>query len=320
MSNKEIILRTTHLSKQFVEDDGRTFVACDDINLELKKGKTLAVVGESGSGKSTLLKMLMGMVKPTEGEIWYRQNEIEHFGRKELRELYQEVQMVFQDPLASFHPKMKVVDIVTDPLLNYKRIKRKDKEEKAKELLSMVELPQEVLNRYPADMSGGQRQRVAIARALSLEPEILLCDEITSALDVCIQKNIIELLVNMQKQRGLSMVFISHDLALVSKLAHQVMVMYLGHVVEVLPGEKVANESLHPYTKALLSAVYSVHQKEEHHTTQIVSEPSAREQMANACPFANRCPKAMPKCKTQKPKLQEKYPNHQVGCFLYQEN
>ena len=249
---KDIILRANHIVKQFPASHGRTLTACDDVNLNVYRGKTLGIIGESGCGKSTFVRMLISLDQPTSGEILYRGKDLVKMNRKETWENRQNMQMVFQDPLNSFNPKMKLIDILTEPLMNYGKIRRSEREAKAKELLRMVELPEDFVYRYPHNMSGGQRQRVSIARALSLEPEILVCDEATSALDVSIQKTVIELLVKLQKEKNISMVFICHDLALIQSFAHQVAVMYLGHIVEVLPGEDVSEHALHPYTQAPL--------------------------------------------------------------------
>lgn len=300
--------------KQFPASGGKTLTACNDINLNVYKGKTLGIVGESGCGKSTFVRMVISMDKPTSGEILFHGKNIVNFSEKEKWLNRQNMQMVFQDPLASFNPKMKIVDILTEPLMNFGRLKRSQKEAKAKELLEMVELPADFMYRYPHNMSGGQRQRISIARALSLEPEILVCDEATSALDVSIQKTVIELLVRLQKEKKISMIFICHDLALISSFAHQIAVMYLGHIVEVLPGEDVAHNSVHPYTLALLGAQFSIHMDPNEKIESIESEAPSPLDVPKGCPFQNRCEHCMPKCKTEKPVLKEIAPGHEVAC------
>ena len=241
----DIVLEAKHVVKQFPASDGRLLTACNDVTLNVYRGKTLGIVGESGCGKSTFVRMLTQMDTPTSGEILLHGKDILHLKGEERRLNRQNLQMVFQDPLASFNPKMKVMDILTEPLRNFGRLKRADREAKARELLRMVELPEDFVYRYPHSMSGGQRQRIGIARALALEPEILVCDEATSALDVSIQETIIQLLVRLQREKQISIVFICHDLALVQSFSHQIAVMYLGHVVEVIPGEQVARGALH---------------------------------------------------------------------------
>lgn len=258
-SNEEnMILETKNLTKIFTTYDGKDLVACNNINLKVYKGKTLGLVGESGSGKTTFIRMLMNLEKPSSGEILYHGRDVNKFSEKEIWENRQKIQMIFQDPWAAFNPKMNVLDILTEPLLNYKRIKKSDREKVAAKLLKMVELPEEYMYRYSQNMSGGQKQRLGIARAISLEPEILICDEATCALDVSIQKIIIELLVRLQKEKNISMVFICHDLALVQSFAHEIAVMNKGNIVEIIDGDKIQNAS-HPYTKKLIDSVFSIH-------------------------------------------------------------
>lgn len=256
--NEEVILETKNLTKIFKTYKNEDFYACDNINLKVYKGKTLGIVGESGSGKSTYVRMIMNLEKPTNGEILYYGKDLTKFSKNEIWESRQNIQMVFQDPWAAFNPKMTVLDILTEPLINYKKIDKKDKENVAKKLLKMVELPEEFINKYPQNMSGGQKQRIGIARAISLEPEILICDEATSALDVSIQKNIVELLVKLQKEKGISIIFICHDLALTRAISHEIAVMEKGKVVEVLDGNEV-NNAKHPYTKKLLDCIFSIY-------------------------------------------------------------
>lgn len=312
--DSEIVLKAEHIVKQFPASGGRTLTACNDINLNVYKGKTLGIVGESGCGKSTFVRMLISMDEPTSGEITFHGKDIVHLSGKEKWQNRQNMQMVFQDPLASFNPKMKIIDILTEPLMNFGRLKKSEKEAKARELLEMVELPADFMYRYPHNMSGGQRQRIGIARALSLEPEILVCDEATSALDVSIQKNIIELLVRLQKEKGISIVFICHDIALISAFAHQIAVMYLGHIVEVIPGEQVAKEAGHPYTQALLGALFSIHMDPSRKIESIESEAPSPLDVPAGCPFQNRCGHCMEKCRTEKPVLKPVGEGHLVAC------
>lgn len=257
-NKKEMILETKNLTKVFETYNGGTLIACNNVSLQVYKGETLGIVGESGSGKTTFIRMLMNLEKPTSGEILYRGKDINKLSEKEIWENRQKIQMVFQDPWAAFNPKMNVLDILTEPLLNYKRIKKSEKQKVAAELLKMVELPEDFMYKYAQNMSGGQKQRLGIARAISLEPEILICDEATSALDVSIQKTIIELLVRLQKEKNISMVFICHDLALINSFAHEIAVMNRGNIVEVVEGAKVRDAN-HPYTKKLIESVFSIH-------------------------------------------------------------
>ena len=315
-NEKDIVLRSEHIVKQFPASRGRTLTACNDINLNVYKGKTLGVVGESGCGKSTFVRMVISMDKPTSGQIIYRGRNLADLPKKEIWENRQNLQMVFQDPLASFNPKMKIIDILTEPLMNYGKLKRSEREAKAKELLEMVELPADFMYRYPHNMSGGQRQRVSIARALSLEPEILVCDEATSALDVSVQKTVIELLVKLQKEKNISMIFICHDLALIQSFAHQIAVMYLGHIVEVIPGEEVARNSRHPYTLALLGAQFSIHMDPAEKIESIESEAPSPLDVPTGCPFQNRCGHCTEKCRKEMPELKEIANGHLVACHM----
>lgn len=315
-NEKDIVMKSEHIVKQFPASHGRTLTACNDINLNVYKGKTLGIVGESGCGKSTFVRMVISMDKPTSGKIIYRGRNLAEFTKKEIWENRQNLQMVFQDPLASFNPKMKIIDILTEPLMNYGKLKRSEREAKAKELLEMVELPADFMYRYPHNMSGGQRQRVSIARALSLEPEILVCDEATSALDVSVQKTVIELLVRLQQEKNISMIFICHDLALIQSFAHQIAVMYLGHIVEVIPGEAVAHNSKHPYTLALLGAQFSIHMNPDEKIESIESEAPSPLDVPVGCPFQNRCEHCMEKCKKEMPALKEIENGHLVACHM----
>lgn len=310
----EIILEAKHVTRQFAAAKGKKLVACNDVSLNVYKGKTLGIVGESGCGKSTFVRMLTQLDVPTSGEILFHGKNILELTGEQRRLNRQNLQMVFQDPLASFHPKMKIIDILTEPLLNFQRIKKSEKEEKAKELLDMVELTEDFLYRYPHSMSGGQRQRISIARALALHPEILVCDEATSALDVSIQKNIIELLVRLQKEYQISMVFICHDIALIQSFAHQIAVMYLGNIVEILPGEKTAHGAAHPYTKALLEAQFSIHMDPQKKIESMEGEVPSPLQVPVGCPFQGRCSRCNDLCRRQKPKLEKIEEGHWVSC------
>lgn len=310
----DIILQSNHVVKQFPAPGGKMLTACNDVNLNVYKGKTLGIVGESGCGKSTFVRMIIQLDKPTSGEILYHGKNIVDLNKKEIWLNRQNMQMVFQDPLAAFNPKMKIIDIITEPLMNYGKLKKSEREGKAKELLEMVELPADFMYRYPHNMSGGQRQRVSIARALSLEPEILVCDEATSALDVSIQRTVIELLTKLQREKGISMVFICHDLALIRSFAHQIAVMYLGNIVEILPGEEVTDNAKHPYTLALVGAQFSIHMDPDEKIESIESEAPSPLDVPVGCPFQNRCEHCMEKCKTQRPGLQEIAEGHLVAC------
>ena len=312
---KELILEAKHVTKKFLLTKGKELIANDDVSLKFYKGQTLGIVGESGCGKSTFMRMMVQLEQPTSGEILFKGKDITKMKGEELRKNRRNVQMVFQNPSTSFNPKMKVGDIICEPLMNFGLIKKKEKDAVARKYLEMVELPGDFADRYPHNMSGGQRQRVGIARAIALEPEIIFCDESTSALDVSIQKAILELLVKLQKEKNIAIGFICHDLAMISSIAHQIAVMYMGNIVEILPGEEVARGALHPYTKALLQSVFDLHMDFNKPITPLEGEASMPTGELQGCPFQNRCASCMEKCQKEKPELKTLDENHQIACW-----
>ena len=312
----EVILEAKHVTRRFAASKGRTLLANHDVNLKMYKGKTLGLVGESGCGKSTFMRFLVSLDMPSEGQILCRGKDITKLKGEELRRNRQNIQMVFQDPSASFNPKMKIREILCEPLMNFGRIRASEKDAAAKKLLKMVELPEEFADRYPHNMSGGQRQRVAIARALALEPEILIMDEATAALDVSVQKTIIELVSKLQREKDITIGFICHDIALVKSVAHQIAVMYLGNVVEVIPGEDLADKAVHPYTQALMGAIFDIHMDFSKPIESIESEAPSPLDVPEGCPFQNRCESCMEICRQKQPDLVELEPGHCVACHL----
>ena len=225
--------------------------------------------------------------------------------------------MVFQDPSASLNPKMKVRDIICEPLRNFGRITRAEKKETAAKLLEAVELPADYADRYPDNMSIGQRQRVAIARAIALEPDIIIMDEATCALDVSVQKNIISLITRLQREKNISIGFICHNLPLVQSFAHTIAVMYLGSIVEIMDGSEIAEKSLHPYTRALLGAVFDINADPQKKIECIKGEPPSAMNLPTGCPFADRCGQCTEICRKKKPTLTEISVGHTVACHLY---
>lgn len=314
-ADKETILAIEHVVKRFPVADGRMLTACDDVSLTLYQGETLGVVGESGCGKSTLVKLIMQLHHTTSGAIRYRGEDLTLLTGERMRQSRRHIQMVFQDPAQAFNPKMKIKDILCEPLRNFNLIKGCDVKKKAEELLRMVELPEEFTDRYPGNMSGGQRQRIGIARALALGPEVLVCDEATSALDVSVQKKIIELLVRIQREKNVSMIFICHDLALVSQVSHRIAVMYLGNIVEVLKGSDL-QEAKHPYTKALLQAVFPITKTGNAAVRPLEGEIPSPLDLPPGCPFQSRCPESIELCRQEKPVLEELAPGHSAACHL----
>lgn len=315
----ECILEGRGLTRRYRRPDGRVLTACQQIDLRLYPGETLGIVGESGCGKSTLLRMLSQLERPDEGRLLFRGEEVTGWKGEALRRHRRHIQMVFQDPAAAFFPRMRVWDAVTEPLRNFSRRSRGELRETARQLLEMVELPQAFLDRYPHSMSGGQRQRLGIARALALEPEVLLCDEATSALDVSTQDQLVQLLVELQRQRELAILFVCHDLALVQSLSHRIMVMYLGVVVESLPSSRLAENALHPYTRALLESVFSLRDSREKPIVPLGGEVPSPIDRPAGCPFHTRCPRCTELCRTRMPQLTAVGQAHRVACHRYSE-
>ncbi len=315
---KDMILEAKHVTRKFPASGGRFLTACNDINLKFYKGKTLGLIGESGCGKSTFMRFLVCLDKPTEGEIIFKGKDITKLKGEELRQMRQYVQMVFQDPSGSFNPKMKIRDIICEPLMNFGRIKASEKDAVARKYLEMVELPGDFADRFPHNMSGGQRQRIAIARAIALEPELIVMDEATCALDVSVQKTIIELVVKLQKEKNIAIGFIAHDLGLIQAFAHQIAVMYLGNIVEVIPGEDV-DKAQHPYTQALLKSIFDPQMDFSKKIESIDSEIPSPLDVPPGCPFQNRCDHCMDICRIKRPTLRTIGEDHEVACHLFKE-
>lgn len=295
--------------------------ACDNVTLNAYAGQTLGIIGESGCGKSTLVCTILQIHPASGGEVIFDGQDILKLRGEAARQNRRKIQMVFQDPAAAFNPKMKVKEIVCEPLLNFGLIKKSEVDAKAAELLRMVELPEDFKDRYPHNMSGGQRQRLGIARALSLEPKIVVCDEATSALDVSVQEKICELLVRLQKEKGITYLFICHDLGLVDLMCHQIAVMYLGNIVEYIGyGRRISTEGMHPYTKALMKSVFKVDFKPGEKIEPLESEIPSPLDLPKGCPFQSRCGQCMEICRSEKPKLKEVVPGHFVACHLVNGN
>ena len=317
MREEKPILEVKHVTRKFPAAGGRELLANNDINLEFYRGETLGIVGESGCGKSTLMRMLLSLDQPTEGEILFDGKNIGTLKGEELRLQRRHIQMVFQDPALAFNPKMKIRDIICEPLLNFGLINPGEKDEVARKYLEMVELPGDFADRYPHNMSGGQRQRVGIARAIALEPEVIMCDEATSALDVSVQKTIVELLVKLQKKHNMAIGFICHDMALVSQLSHRVAVMYLGNIVEVLPAKEVARGAKHPYTQALLGAIFDLNMDFTKKIESIESEAPSPLDVPKGCPFRDRCLMCHCEgCSEERPELKQIGEEHWAACHM----
>ena len=316
--DKELILEAKHITRRFPASGGRKLTACNDVSLKFYKGKTLGLIGESGCGKSTFMRFLVSLDSPDEGQILFKGKDLTKLKGEELRQMRQHIQMVFQDPGSSFNPKMKVRDIICEPLLNFGRIKKSEKDAVARKYLEMVDLSGDFADRFPHNMSGGQRQRVAIARAIALEPEMIVMDEATCALDVSVQKTIIELVCRLQKEKNIAIGFIAHDLGLIQSFAHQVAVMYLGNIVEIIPGENV-QKAQHPYTQALLSAIFDTRMDLHKKIESIDSEIPSPLDVPVGCPFQTRCEHCMEICRKESPLLKTIGENHEIACHLFKE-
>lgn len=316
---KEPVLKIRNLTKKFNLQDGKKLTAVDNVSFELYPGECLGIVGESGCGKSTIAKILTQLESVTSGNITYNNRDITNLKGEELRQNRRKIQMIFQDAAESFNPRMKIGHIVSEPLLNFKLMNKGEAGSEAKKLLAMVGLTEDFMGRYPHQLSGGQKQRVAIARAISLEPEIIICDEATSALDVSIQEQVIKLLMDLQKKKGMSYIFIGHDLAVVRNMSHRIIVMYLGRIVEVIDSNRLTTDAVHPYTKALLASVFSVNKKNSTEIEMIEGEPPSPSDMPQGCGFSTRCKKCIDKCFKEKPELKEISTNHFAACHLCQE-
>lgn len=316
-----VILQIKNLTKKFAAEGGKMLTACDNVTLNAYAGQTLGIIGESGCGKSTLVRTILQIHPASGGEVIFDGQVILKLRGEAARQNRRKIQMVFQDPAAAFNPKMKVKEIVCEPLLNFGLIKKSEVDAKAAELLRMVELPEDFKDRYPHNMSGGQRQRLGIARALSLEPKIVVCDEATSALDVSVQEKICELLVRLQKEKGITYLFICHDLGLVDLMCHQIAVMYLGNIVEYIGyGRRISTEGMHPYTKALMKSVFKVDFKPGEKIEPLESEIPSPLDLPKGCPFQSRCGQCMEICRREKPELKEVVPGHFVACHMVNGN
>lgn len=315
MENK-VLLSLENVSKNF-NVNGGILKAVNNVSFDVKKGETVGLVGESGCGKSTLGRTVMGIYHPSSGKIVYDGKELQIKSSKDQLAYAKKAQMIFQDPYASLNPRMTVGDIIAEGMEIHGMYNSKKRKERVKELLELVGLNKEFSNRFPHEFSGGQRQRIGIARALAIEPEFLVCDEPISALDVSIQSQVINLLIDLQKKLGLTYLFIAHDLDIVRYISDRIVVMYLGHVVEIGAANEVYNNALHPYSQALLSAVPIPDPDLEKQKKRIVLQgdiPSPIDLPAG-CPFVGRCPRACEKCYNEKPQLVEVEPNHFVACY-----
>lgn len=293
--------------------------AVDDVSFAISQGETLALVGESGSGKSTVARTLLRLEEPTAGETLVDGVSVTRASQGELRRMRARMQMVFQDPLDSLNPRMRLGEQVAEPLWLSGKTSKKEAQERARELLVNLNLPADAHRRYPHQLSGGQLQRVGIARALVTEPSLVILDEPTSALDVSVQAQIINLLVDLQKENDLAYLFISHDLHVVGYLADRVAVMYLGQIIELGPTDAIFELPGHPYTRGLISAVPADHPREKRERVSLAGEPTSPINPKPGCRLASRCPFALPRCVESNIELTEVLPGHHVRCRRFAE-
>ena len=290
--------------------------AVDDVSLTLRQGETYGLVGETGCGKSTLGRTLIRLLEPTDGRIFLNDTEITSLTQRQLRPLRSKMQMIFQDPYSSLDGRMHVGDILTETLAIQGRASRRERMERSLRMLSEVGLPAEHFYRYPHELSGGQRQRVGIARALLSEPELIVCDEPVSALDVSVRSQIIRLLLELQRERSLTYLFISHDMSVVRYMADRVGVMYLGALVEEASVDELFDHAAHPYTRVLLSAVPTPDPRTRRQRIVLEGELPSPLSPPGGCPFHTRCVHATERCRTERPELKEIAPGHIASCHI----
>lgn len=311
----ENILEVNHLKKYFKTPHGQLH-AVDDVSFTIEAGKTLGVVGESGCGKSTLGRVILRLIAATGGEVKFEGKDILGCSKKEMRALRKDMQIIFQDPYESINPRMSIGELIAEPLIVNDMCKGAALDAKVRELMDTVGLASRLINSYPHELDGGRRQRIGIARALSVDPKFIVCDEPVSALDVSIQAQILNLMQDLQKERGLTYMFISHNLSVVKHISDDVLVMYLGQMVEKCPKQELFKEPLHPYTQALLAAIpipklSSINARREILQGEIKSPIDPK----NECRFAGRCKYATEQCRGGVPELREVKPGHFVACF-----
>ncbi len=318
MADLTPILEVKNLKKYFPVAAGIVH-AVDDVTFNIQKGKTLGVVGESGCGKTTLGRTVLHLQESTSGEIWFEGKNITHVSRKELTELRKKMQIIFQDPFSSLNPRMSLYQAIAEPLRIMTDMKENEIECRVREVMKIVGLAERYVNTYPHELDGGRRQRIGIARALVMNPNFVVCDEPVSALDVSIQAQILNLMRDIQEERDLTYIFVTHDLSVVKYISDDVMVMYLGQMVEKAPTDELFQYRLHPYTKALLSAVPLPDIDHERKHIELKGEITSPINPKPGCRFAPRCPYATPQCAQEDPPQEEIRPNHFVACYRAKE-
>lgn len=318
-NEKDMLMKADHVKVYFKGKNKRsgTVKAVDDISFEIMRGETFGVVGESGCGKSTLGRTLIRLLKPTDGHIYLEGQDIAALKGAELKKMRKKAQIIFQDPSACLNPRRTVKQILMEPFEIHQMGSQMDVEARIMELLQLVGLDSYHLSRYPHELSGGQKQRIGIARALALEPDIIICDEAVSALDVSVQAQVLNLLQELKEKLGLTYFFISHNLNVVYQVSDRVGVMYLGKMVEIAAYDQPYEKRYHPYTEALLSAIPQVGQETGKKRIHLEGEVPSPSNPPSGCRFHTRCPKACDKCREEMPELKEVETGHFVACHLY---
>ncbi len=318
--SKELI-RVEHLKKYFPVGHHALLKAVDDVSFSILEGETLGLVGESGCGKTTCGRTLLNLYNRTDGQVYFEGRETRHLAGKEIKLFKKETQMIFQDPYASLNPRMTIFDSVAEGLRVHFELSKKEMERRVNDILLSVGLTEGFGNRFPHELSGGQCQRIGIARALVVEPKLIVCDEPISALDVSIQAQIVNLLVELQRDRGLTYLFISHDLSMVKYISHRIGVMYLGHLVELCESKALFNETLHPYSQVLISAIPDpeVDESKRRKRAVIIGEVPSPINPPPGCKFSNRCTYETEICHREVPKFVEASLGHFVACHHYKQ-
>ena len=328
MEKQETLIKVQNLYKYFpvkrkitdviMREPPKSVKAVDGINLEIKKNEILALVGESGCGKSSLARTIIRLYEPDRGKIIYGDTDIAHFNHIKMSDYRKKMQMVFQDPYSSLNPKIKVRDTLSEELLFHKICTKEEVDDKIHEIIGKVGLLETALERYPSEFSGGQRQRIGIARALAVNPEFIIADEPVSALDVSIQAQILNLLLELQQNYGLSILFISHDLRVVNYISDRVAVMYLGKIVELGTAQQIYEKCLHPYTEVLLKSAPNLDPRIRSEKSMIEGNPPSPIDILPGCRFCKRCKHAEGICFEEEPKLQEIESGHFCACYRYE--
>ena len=318
---KTEILRVEHLKKYFTTPKG-TLHAVDDVNFSIRTGETLGVVGESGCGKSTMGRAILRLHEPTSGKVYFEGRDILGYNKKQLKDLRKDMQIIFQDPFASLNPRMTVSEAIIEPLLVqgiYKPNEKAAITQQVAKIMNLEELAKRLVNTYPHELDGGRRQRIGIARALAVNPKFIVCDEPVSALDVSIQAQILNLMQDLQEELNLTYMFITHDLSVVRHFSNDIVVMYLGQMVESAPAKALFKNPMHPYTKALLSAIPVPDPDFKMERIPLKGELTSPINPEPGCRFAKRCPYATEGCTSNEMTLKEMEPGHFVSCRMVQE-